>query len=162
MADEATTDIAQRIATSIYVVRSHRVMLDEDLAGLYGVPTKVLNRAVRRNMARLPDDFVFRVTVVELRHLKSQSVTSSGGGRRKATLAFTEQGVAMLSSVPRSDRAVQVNVQVMRAFVRFREMAIPQTRLAQELDKLRSRVEVHDASIDAVMEEARNGRSSGA
>ncbi len=152
MADDTTRDMPQRIATSIYVVRGQRVMLDEDLAGLYGVPTRALNQAVRRNMARFPEDFVFRLTEIEVRHLKSQTVTSSWGGRRKLPLAFTEQGVAMLSSVLRSETAAQVNVQIMRAFVRLREMAITQTRLAQELEKLRGRVDVHDASINAVME----------
>ena len=153
MADDTTRDMPQRIATSIYVVRGQRVMLDEDLAGLYGVETRSLNQAVKRNSSRFPEDFVMRLTDSELLGLRSQFVISNGrGGRRYQPLAFTEQGVAMLSSVLRSETAVQVNVQIMRAFVRLREMAITQTRLAQELEKLRGRVDVHDASINAVME----------
>ncbi len=109
---------------TIFEVRGVRVMLDEDLALLYGVPTKVLNQAVRRNAERFPEDFSFELTNEELRGLKSQSVTSNGtpgsGGRRKPTVAFTEQGVAMLSSVLNSPRAIAVNIEIMRAFVRLR------------------------------------------
>ncbi len=124
--------------SSIRVVRGTRVMLDRDLAGLYGVEVRVLNQAVTRNLARFPPDFVFRLTRPELADLRSQNVIPSGGwgGRRSAPYAFTEQGVAMLSSVLRSPRAVQVNVEIMRAFVRLRRGALLHADLAQKLAAL--------------------------
>jgi len=110
-------------------------------------------QAVKRNRQRFPEDFMFQLTPDEARVLRSQSVTSSAwGGRRYPPYAFTEQGVAMLSSVLRSERAVQVNILIMRAFVRIREMAVTQSRLARELEKLSDRVGVHDESINAIME----------
>ena len=119
-------------------------MLDADLAALYGVPTKVLIQAVKRNPARFPADFIFPITEQELANLRSQIVTSSlplrnWGGRRTAPGAFTEQGVAMLSSVLRSERAVQVNVEIMRAFVRLRDLIGHHRDLAKRLDDLESR-----------------------
>jgi len=114
------------IVSKIFVLRDRKVMLDAELAVLYGVPTKVLMQTVRRNLRRFPADFMFRITEQEVANLKSQIVTSSRGawgGRRKAIHAFTEQGVAMLSSVLRSPRAIAVNIAIMRAFVRLREMA---------------------------------------
>jgi hypothetical protein len=125
-------------------VRGHRVMLDSDLAELYGVSTKVLVQAVRRNPARFPADFIFSLTIQEAVILKSQTVTSSSsargwGGRRTAPYAFTEQGVAMLSSVLRSERAVQANVEIMRAFVRLRSFALHSAVLARRLDALESK-----------------------
>jgi hypothetical protein len=117
---------AERIERAILVLRGHKVMLDADLAALYGVETKVLSQAVRRNQARFPADFMFQLTAEEYEILRSQSVTSSSwGGRRYLPCAFTEQGVAMLSSVLRSPRAVEVNVEIMRAFVRLRHSDLP-------------------------------------
>ena len=103
---------AESITNKIYFLRDHKVMLDRDLAELYGVETKVFKQAVRRNKERFPDDFMFVLTNQEVRNLRSQIVTSSWGGRRYLPMAFTEQGVAMLSSVLNSDRAIQVNVQI--------------------------------------------------
>lgn len=124
----------------ILLVRGHRVMLDEDLARLYGVQTKALNQAVRRNPERFPSDFMFSLELREVGNLKSQSVTSrSWGGSRKRHLAFTEQGVAMLSSVLRSPRAVQANVEIMRAFVRLRRLMLENVDLARKLDDLERR-----------------------
>jgi len=144
---------ADKIQRSIATVRTMRVMLDEDLAALYGVETKNLVRAVKRNRTRFPEDFMFQLTEKEFRDLRFQSGTSSAwGGRRYPPYAFTEQGVAMLSSVLRSEKAVQVNILIMRAFVRIREMAVTQSRLARELEKLSDRVDVHDESINAIME----------
>jgi hypothetical protein len=120
----------------IYVIRNHNVMLDQDLAALYGVGTKVLNQAVSRNMGRFPDDFMFRLTHEEFATLKSQIVTSRWGGRRYSPYAFTEQGVAMLSTVLRSEQAIQVNVAIMRAFVRMREVMISHKDLAQRIDDM--------------------------
>jgi hypothetical protein len=118
------------IERSILVLRGHRVMLDADLAALYQVETKALVRAIKRNIERFPGDFMFRLSEEEFEHLKRQSGTSSSwGGRRYVPYAFTEQGVAMLSSVLHSRRAVQVNIEIMRAFVRLRQMLQANTEL---------------------------------
>jgi ORF6N domain. len=111
-----------RIAQSIHLLRGQKVMLSRDLADLYGVPAKVLNQAVKRHSTRFPADFVFQLNFKEFENLKSQFVTSNWGGIRRARpYAFTEQGVAMLSSVLHSERAVKVNIAIMRAFVKLRE-----------------------------------------
>ncbi len=145
------------ITGAILVVRGHRVLLDEALAELYGVETKVLVQAVKRNLARFPPDFMFQLTASEWAGLRSQIVTSRlrRGGRRYAPYAFTEQGVAMLSSVLGSDRAIAVNIQIMRAFVRMREMLTTNKELAQKLDQLEARLEKklasHDEAIAAIL-----------
>ena len=131
---------AEHIASRIHFVRGQKVMLDSHLAELYGVATKVLSQAVKRNLTRFPADFMFRLTDQELAILKSQIVTSSwGGARRAAPYAFTEQGVAMLSSVLRSKRAVLVNVEIMRTFVRLRQILASNDELARRLDELESK-----------------------
>jgi hypothetical protein len=128
---------AERIERAILVLRGQKVMLDADLADLYGVETKALNQAVRRNHKRFPADFMFQLTAEEAASLRSQIVTSKGrGGRRHVPLAFTEQGVAMLSSVLRSPRAVDVNIEIMRAFMRLRELLQSNTELARKLADL--------------------------
>ena len=111
-------------------------MIDRDLADLYGVETKVLNQAVRRNKKRFPLDFMFQLNKIEMENLKSQFVTSSWGGVRKLPLAFTEQGVAMLSSVLNSDRAIRVNIQIMRTFTRIREMVISNKVLRLKIEQM--------------------------
>ena len=117
--------IESDIKNLIYFFRGHRVMLDSDLANIYGVETKVLNQAVSRNHDRFPSDFAFRLTIIEWENLKSQIVTSSfaHGGRRKLPYVFTEQGVSMLSSVLNSKQAIRANVQIMRTFVSIRNLA---------------------------------------
>jgi hypothetical protein len=131
------------IEQAILLIRGHRVMISSDLAALYGVEPKVLIQAVKRNIERFPDDFMFQLTRDEFRILKSQFVTSSWGGARRATpYAFTEQGVAMLSSVLRSPRAVQVNVEIMRAFVRLRRILADNAGLARRLDELEKKYDV--------------------
>ena len=149
---------------SILVVRGQRVMLDTDLAGLYGVATKVLVQAVRRNRSRFPDDFMFRVTSVELANLRSQFVTSSWGGRRYAPYAFTEHGVAMLSSVLRSQRAIDANIAIMRTFVRLRQISLSHDELARKLTALEKKYDsqfrvVFDA-IRRLMSAPVSGRSA--
>ncbi len=127
MTDERSPIPAAIIEQHIFLIRGQKVMLDADLAKLYGVASKVLIQAVKRNKARFPSDFMFQLTYQEDRNLRSQIVTSNKrrGGRRYLPYAFTEQGVAMLSSVLNSDRAVQVNIEIMRAFVRLRELISP-------------------------------------
>ena len=124
---------------AIMCVRGLRVMLDRDLAELYGVKTKVLVQAVKRNIARFPEDFMFQLTGSEFENLRSQSVTSNRGGRRYPPYAFTEQGVAMLSSVLRSDRAVQVNIAVMRIFVQLRRSLSNHAELSERLAEMEQR-----------------------
>jgi hypothetical protein len=137
----------QRIEEAIVPLRGEKVLLDADLAGLYGVTTKALNQAVKRNRKRFPADFMFRLTAAEAAALnRSQSVTGSQKHRdpRYRPFAFTEQGVAMLSSVLRSERAVQVNVEIMRAFVRLRRILAVNADLARRLDELERRAGAHD------------------
>ena len=139
MGDERSLVPLERIEGLILVIRGQKVMLDEDLAALYGVETKVLNQAVKRNIDRFPDDFMFQLTREEHDILRSQNVTSKPtgrGGRRTPPYAFTEQGVAMLSSVLRSQRAVQVNIQIMRTFVNLRRMLATHEALARKLTAL--------------------------
>jgi hypothetical protein len=127
----------ERITQAILLIRGHKVILDTDLANLYEVETKVLIQAVKRNIDRFPEDFMFQLTKNEYNILRSQFVTSSEwGGRRYPPYAFTEQGVAMLSSVLRSRRAVQVNIEIMRTFVKLREMLSSHKDLARKLNNL--------------------------
>ena len=137
MATSASRSIipVERIAGRIYLIRGQKVMLDSDLAELYGVETRALNQAIRRNLDRFPKDFAFQFTQKEFDALMSQIVISNvgRGGRRKVPWAFTEQGVAMLSSVLRSKRAAQVNIGIMRAFVRLREMLATNEELARKV-----------------------------
>jgi hypothetical protein len=133
----------RRIEQAIMQFRGQRVMLDADLAALYGVATKALVRAVKRNIDRFPEDFMFHLTQDEFRNLRCQIGTSSSwGGRRRPPYAFTEQGVAMLSSVLRSKRAVQVNVEIMRAFVRLRRVLADHASLARCVDELEKEYDV--------------------
>jgi hypothetical protein len=141
------------IASAIRWIRGQKVILDEDLAALYGVETKALNQAVRRNRERFPEDFMFRLDTAEAAGLKSQIVTSkSRGGRRGAPYAFTEQGVAMLSSVLRSEQAVRVNVEIMRTFVRLRRLLESNAELARKLGALEKK---YDARFKVVFEAIR-------
>jgi hypothetical protein len=130
---------AERIERSILLIRGHKVILDRDLALMYGVTTGNLNKAVSRNLDRFPVDFMFSLTRKEFENLKFHFGTSSWGGTRKPPRAFTEQGVAMLSSVLRSPRAVRVNIEIMRAFVRLRQMLATHADLARRLDKLENK-----------------------
>jgi hypothetical protein len=130
---------SERIETRILFLRGQKVMLDRDLALLYGVPTKALKQAVMRNVERFPDDFMFVLAPQEIAALRSQFVTSRAdprGGVRYASMAFTEQGVAMLSSVLRSPRAIQVNIAIMRTFARLRQILASHAELARKLDKM--------------------------
>ncbi|MEI6555245.1 MAG: ORF6N domain-containing protein [Paludibacter sp.] len=124
----------QIIQNKIYEIRGQRVMLDFDLAELYVVETRVLNQAVKRNLTRFPPDFMFQLSNKEFDNLKSQSVTSSWGGNRKLPFAFTEHGVTMLASVLRSERAIEINIQIVRAFIALRQYALGYAELNQKLE----------------------------
>src|ERR1041385_647921 len=131
----------ERIEKVIYLIRSEKVMLDRDLASLYGVETKMLNRAVKRNLKRFPSDFMFQLTQDEADLLRCQIGTSKTGrgGRRFLPYVFTEQGVAMLSTVLNSERAISVNIEIMRAFVKLRQLLASNTELVRRLDELESK-----------------------
>ena len=154
----AKTKTSRQIATmeeidrAIHLIRGQRVMLDADLAKLYGVTTSQLNQQVARNMDRFPEDFAYQLTPQEFTDLKSQIVTSSSGrgGRRKRPWAFTEQGVAMLSSVLKSPTAVRVNIEIMRAFVRLRRLMATPGELVEQITKLAETVELHDDQINVI------------
>jgi hypothetical protein len=139
---------------AIHLLRGQKVMLDSDLAELYGVPTRRLNEQDRRNLDRFPPDFMFQLTPQETAVLRSQFATSKKhrGGRRYAPLVFTEQGVAMLSSVLKSRRAIQVNIEIMRAFVRLRQMLTSHAELARELAEMEKK---YDAQFKVVFDALR-------
>lgn len=142
----------------ILVIRGNKVLLDSVLAVLYGVSTKVLLQAVRRNLNRFPDDFMFQLLPDEAEFLRSQSVTlKNGRGKHRKYLpfAFTEQGVAMLSSVLRSERAISVNIAIMRAFVRIRQVVGPHSTVIEKLDELEARLMGHDEDIAEIFEAIR-------
>lgn len=141
----------EMIERKILFFRGHKVMLDSDLAELYGVATKVLVQAVKRNLNRFPDDFMFQLNNQEVAVLRSQTVTSKTGrgGRRYPPYAFTEQGVAMLSSVLNSERAIEVNILIMRAFVKLREMLATHKDLAKKLEEMEKK---YDTQFKAVFE----------
>ncbi|MBI1811996.1 MAG: ORF6N domain-containing protein [Nitrospirae bacterium] len=145
---------AEQIERKIYRMRGHKVMLDSDLAELYGVKTKVLLQAVKRNIQRFPLDFMFQLNNQEVMSLRSQIVTSKSGrgGRRYQPYVFTEQGVAMLSSVLNSERAIEVNIHIMRAFVKLREMIASHKDLAKRLDELEKE---YDAQFKVVFDAIR-------
>ena len=144
----------ERILKSILVLRREKVLLDADLARLYDVETKALLQAVRRNIERFPEDFMFQLSREEWLDLKSQIVTSSSwGGRRTAPYAFTEQGVAMLSSVLRSGRALQVNIEIMRAFVQLKRMLATHADLARKIESLERKYDAQFRGVfDAIRE----------
>ena len=137
------------IASKIYLIRGIKVMLDKDLAGLYDVETKVLKQVVRRNINRFPSDFMFELTKDEFNNLRSQIVTSSWGGARYLPMVFTEQGVAMLSSVLKSDRAIQVNIQIMRAFTQLRKMLSTHEDLKRKIESMEKK---YDEQFQIVFE----------
>jgi hypothetical protein len=147
-----------RIERSILLIRGHKVMLDADLAKLYGVTTFNLNKAVKRNIGRFPKDFMFRLTADEAGALRFQigmSKPKGRGGRRYLPYVFTEQGVAMLSSVLNSEWATQVNIAIMRAFVKLRETLALHKELAKQLEALERKIIHHDAQIQSIFDAIR-------
>ena len=144
------------IENKIYLIRKQKVMLSMHLAELYGVEPRTLVQAVKRNIERFPEDFMFQLTNGEFDNLKSQIVTSSWGGLRRATpYAFTEQGIAMLSSVLKSERAIDVNILIMRAFVKMRQILSTHKELADKLNELENKYEKHDKNIKAIIDAIR-------
>lgn len=147
----------ERIEQLIFLIRRHKVMLDADLARIYGVTTTRLNQQVRRNLDRFPEDFMFQLTQDEFKNLMLQIATSSSGygGRRKLPYVFTEHGAIMLASVLNSPVAVRASLQVVRAFVRLRELLASNTELARKLAELEQRVAGHDEHIQSLFEAIR-------
>lgn len=138
------------VSSKIYFIRNVKVMLDKDLAELYGVLTGNLNKAVKRNIRRFPEDFMFQLTKNEFENLKFQFGTSSWGGTRSLPYAFTEQGVAMLSGILNSDRAILVNIQIMRIFTRTRETLTDSLSVKLEIDEIKKKLESQDKNIELV------------
>ncbi len=138
------------IISKIYLIRNRKVMLDKDLAELYNVETKAFNQAVKRNMQRFPPDFLFQLTPKEYENLRSQIVTSSWGGSRYVPYAFTEQGVAMLSSVLKSETAIQVNIQIVRLFTKMRELILGNKEVLLKLADLEKKVNASEDDIKII------------
>lgn len=138
------------ITSKIYLIRNQKVMLDKDLAELYAVETKQLKRQVRRNMERFPEDFMFELSPQEFENLRSQFGTSSWGGTRYSPIAFTEQGVAMLSSVINSQTAIKVNIQIIRVFTKIREMLTDTLSLKLEIEEIKKKLTNHSKNIELV------------
>jgi hypothetical protein len=151
------TSLAVPVESRIIALRHQKVILDTDLAELYGVPVKRLNEQVKRNQERFPADFMFRLNAEEGESLRSQIATSKSGrgGRRYAPYAFTEHGAIMAATVLNSDRAVEMSVFVVRAFVRLREVLAANQQLASKIDELEQRLDTHDASIQELIETIR-------
>jgi hypothetical protein len=147
-------DSIKKIENSIFLIRGHKVMIDHHLAKLYEVPTKYLNQQARRNIGRFPIDFMFQLTLEETEALRLQFATSNSGrgGRRYLPYAFTEQGVAMLSSVLNSPKAIKVNIQIMRTFVRIRQMMASNAELAKKINDLEKK---YDGQFEVVFEAIR-------
>jgi len=141
---------SERIVSKIYVIRNRKVMLDRDLAELYGVTTGNLNLAVKRNIKRFPEDFMFQVNESEFKNLILQIATSNWGGIRKMPYAFTEQGVAMLASVLNSNRAINVNIQIIRTFVKIRELLSTNDSLQRKIMELEKKYGSHDEEIKKI------------
>jgi hypothetical protein len=150
--DKSLTIPDEVVMNKIYLIRNHRVMLDDDLAELYQVETRRLNEQVKRNIERFPEDFMFQLTEQEWENLKSQNATSSWGGRRKLPSAFTEHGVLMLSSVLNSERAIQVNIQIMRIYTKLKGMIVDHKDILHKLEKLEGKVSKHDDNFKVVFD----------
>ena len=140
------------LMSKIYFIRGQKVMLDKDLAELYQVETRRLNEQVTRNKLRFPADFMFRLTKKEFENLKSQFATSSWGGTRKLPLAFTEQGVAMLSGILNSETAIRVNIRIIRIFTKMRELLLTHKDILLQLEKMENKLATHDQDITVIFD----------
>lgn len=148
--DDQSLISEETISNKIYFIRGQKVLLDFDLAHLYGVETRRLNEQVKRNILRFPSDFMFQLTEAELENLMSQIATSSWGGIRKLPFAFTEHGILMLSSVLKSDKAIQTNIQIMRIFTKVRQMLLDTTEIKVDILQIQKKLENHDKNIELV------------
>ena len=151
MADQSLLS-EETISNKIYFICGHKVMLDRDLAFLYGIETKVLKQSVKRNISRFPEDFMFELTKKEFENWRSQFVTSNSDkmGLRHTPMAFTEHGVLMLSSVLKSDKAIQTNIQIMRIFTKVRQMLLDTTEIKVDVLQIQKKLENHDKNIELV------------
>ena len=140
----------ETISNTIYYIRNQKVMLDRDLAVLYGIETRVLKQAVRRNITRFPEDFMFELSKEEFQNLTSQIVTSSWGGTRKLPFVFTEHGILMLSSVLNSEKAIQTNIQIMRIFTKVRQMLLDTTEMKLDIVQIQKKLENQGKNIELV------------
>ncbi|KLT70596.1 ORF6N domain-containing protein [Flavobacterium sp. ABG] len=142
----------ETISNKIYFIRNQKIMLDRDLAMLYGAETKVLKQAVKRNLSRFPEDFMFELNESEFKNWRSQFVTSNSDkmGLRYAPMAFTEHGILMLSSVLKSDKAIQTNIQIMRIFTKVRELLLDTTEMKIDILQIQKKLENHDKNIELV------------
>lgn len=147
---EEILPINEVITGKIYVIRNQKVMLDRDLAQLYGVETKYLKRQVKRNIERFPEDFMFELSKEEAEILRSHFGTSSHGGNRYTSFAFTEQGVAMLSSVLKSKQAIEVNIKIIRVFTKLRQAISENLNLSLEIEEIKKKLQNHDKNIELV------------
>ena len=154
MAKKETVSILpdEVIMNQIYYIRGQKVMIDRDLAILYGVETKRLKEAVKRNMERFPEDFMFEMTKKELENLRTQIASSSWGGTRYFPMAFTEQGVAMLSSVLNSSQAISVNIRIIRIFTRIRQMLMDNTELRLAIEEIKKKTDNNSKNIEVVFQ----------
>lgn len=146
----------QKILNKIYAIRGEKVMLDKDLAEMNGVETRVLNQSIKRNLNRFPKDFMFQLSEKEFKNLISQNVTSSWGGTRKLPYAFTEQGVAMLSSVLNSETAIEVNIGIIRVFTKMREFALTHKEILMQLAKLEKEVSSNNRNTERNSNDIKN------
>ena len=140
----------EAIMAKIYFVREQKVMIDSDLSELYGVETRRLNEQVKRNVSRFPKDFMFQLTEQEFSNLKSQFATSSWGGRRKLPYVFTEHGILMLSSVLNSEKAISVNIHIMRVFTQARQLLADNLSVRLEIEEIKNKLDNHDKNIELV------------
>jgi hypothetical protein len=140
----------ETISNKIYFIRGQKVMLDRDLALLYEIETKVLKQSVKRNISRFPEDFMFELSLNEFNNLRSQIVTSSWGGTRILPFVFTEHGILMLSSILKSDKAIQTNIQIMRIFTKVRQMLLDTTEIKVDILQIQKKLENHDKNIELV------------
>lgn len=150
--NQALRIVEEKIINKIYLIRGMKVMLDFELSELYETETKQLKRQVRRNIERFPNDFMFELTTKEFADLRSQFGTSSWGGSRYTPMAFTEQGVAMLSSVLNSSTAIKVNIQIIRVFTKMKEMLLTNKDILLKLEQLENKVSGHDENIQMIFE----------
>lgn len=150
MTDNKITIPEEIILTKIYFIREQKVMIDRDLAELYGVETRRLNEQVKRNFSRFPEDFMFQLSEIEFTNLKSQIATSSWGGRRKLPFVFTEHGVLMLSSVLNSEQAINVNIQIMRIFTKVRQILTYNLNVKLEIEEIKKKLKNQDKNIELV------------